>query len=422
MSRLILMFIFLFPLWVHGEEEIIVQVATEADLVPLVLNPFKDDQSGFSKDYVKKLEDVLRFDLSYNGMNTLSNSGAYTIDVRIHNKTLDASIKSNTGKGGSSAKDVPLSGNLNEDRRIIHKLADSIHKMQFGVEGIATSRFLYTNKISKGGKSLSEVWEADYDGHNAVQITRNGGYCVNPCYVPPNAGSLPASILYVSYKTGQPKIYISSLQDGVGKRISYLGGNQFMPIMNRQRDQMAFISDVTGNPDLFILPFGKDGRPSEKPRKIFTTPKGTQGTPTFSPDGKKIAFVSNKDGSPRIYTMDVPAEGTPLKNMKPQLVSKACQESTAPAWSPDGTKIAFCATVKGVRQIWVYDVQKKTEKQLTQGTGNKENPAWASNSLHLVFNSTGANNSELYLVNLKQPKVVKVSSGPGEKHFPNFSP
>lgn len=421
MHILFLLFIFLLPVNLPAEEEIIVQVATENSLVPIVLQ-FKDDQSGFSKDYVKKLEDVLHFDLSHNGMNTISNNGAYTIDVSIHDKKLNATVKSNSGKGGSSAKDVSLSGNINEDRRIIHRFADAIHKTQFGVEGIASSQILYTNKITKGGKKISEVWESDYDGHNAVQITKNGGYCVTPCYVPPNPGSNVGSILYVSYKTGQPKIYIASLNDGAGKRVSYLGGNQLMPIMTRQRDQIAFISDVTGNPDLFLLPFGKDGRPSDKPRKIFTSPKGTQGTPSFSPDGKQIAFVSNKDGAPRIYVMNIPAPGTSLKDMRPQLITKACQESTAPAWSPDGTKIAYCASVKGVRQIWIYDVQKKTEKQLTQGSGNKENPTWGSNSLHLVFNSTGASNSELYLVNLKQPKVVKISSGAGEKHFPNFSP
>ncbi len=422
MSKLIFLILFLFPIIAQADEEIIVQVSTENTLVPIVMSSFKDDQSGFKKEYIKKLEDVLRFDLNHNGMNTIANNGAYAIDVRIHDQKIDASIKSLQGNGGSSAKDIALTGNINEDRRIIHKLADEFHKTQFGVPGIATSRFLYTNKMEKNGKSISEVWEADYDGHNATQITRNGGFCITPCYIPPDAGHLPGSFLYVSYKTGQPKIYISTLNSGIGKRVSYLGGNQFMPAMTRQRDQMAFISDITGNPDLFVLPFGKDGRPSEKPRKLYTTPKGTQGTPSFSPDGSKIAFVSNKDGAPRIYIMNVPAPGTSLKDIKPLLISKACQESTAPAWSPDGTKIAYCATVKGVRQIWIYDILKKTEKQLTQGSGNKENPAWAANSLHLVFNSTGNNNSELYLVNLKQPKVVKISSGPGEKHFPNFSP
>ncbi len=60
------------------------------------------------------------------------------------------------------------------------------------------------------------------------------------------------------------------------------------------------------------------------------------------------------------------------------------------------------------------------EWQLTDGTGNKENPSWAPDSQHLVFNSTDGHSSELYLVNLNQPDVVKITSGPGIKHYPSW--
>jgi len=59
---------------------------------------------------------------------------------------------------------------------------------------------------------------------------------------------------------------------------------------------------------------------------------------------------------------------------------------------------------------------------LTNGPGNKENPAWAPNSFHLVYNTTDSADSELYLINLKQAEPIKISSGPGEKRFPSWEP
>jgi TolB protein len=195
-----------------------------------------------------------------------------------------------------------------------------------------------------------------------------------------------------------------------------------MPAISRQRDKLAFISDITGNPDLFIQPFNPETGSVGKPYQIFSTRQATQGTPTFSPDGSQIAFVSNKDGSPRIYMMEVPAPGTSLKDVKAILITKRNRESTAPCWSPDGTKLAYCAGVQGTRQIWVYDFNTREERQLTQGAGNKENPTWAPDSLHLAFNSSDKGACDLYLINLNQSDATRLTFGDGEKRFPCWEP
>jgi TolB protein len=318
---------------------------------------------------------------------------------------------------------MDLKQDLDQDRRQIHQMADAIFKALFDSEGIASTRILYTKKTQQGKTWISEVWESDYDGQNARQVTSDSGYAITPTYFPAKPGYASGGLFFVSYKTGQPKIYYQSLSgDTTPRRLSYMRGNQLMPTISRQRDKVAFVSDITGNPDLFIQPFSPENGVAGKPYQIFSTNKATQGTPTFSPDGSQVAFVSNKDGVPRIYMMNTPEPGTSLKNIKAQLITKHNKESTAPSWSPDGTKIAYCSSVKGIRQIWVYDLATREERQLTQGPGNKENPSWAPNSLHLVFNSTDANACDLYLINLNQPKATKITFGTGEKHFPSWEP
>ncbi|KIC72274.1 Protein TolB [Neochlamydia sp. TUME1] len=428
----------------EDNEKIVVRLATESKLMPLYLAPFYQENPAFTAHYIQQLEQVLQFDLNHNGMTfTLKNESKapvgnfldavnssswkslnvyYVLKILIKDNQMSARMLSMSSDHEKSVNNIPLSGDLSQDRRQIHRLADSLHKSLFGSEGIASTRIIYTCKTSHGLKSIAEVWEADYDGANARQITHENSLIVTPTYIPPQQGHASGSIMYVSYRAGQSKIYIASLKDGVGRRFSLLKGNQLMPAIAKQRDKVAFICDYTGNPDLFLQTFDPEKGAIGKPQQIFSTYLATQGTPTFSPDGSKIAFVSNKDGSPRIYVIDIPAPGASLKNIKALLISKSNRENTAPAWSPDGSKLAYCAKSQDTRQIWIYDFDKKQERQITKGGGHKENPTWAPNSLHLVFNSAGNNSSELYLINLHQPEAVKISSGEGLKRFPAWEP
>lgn len=431
-------------------ESITVGLSTESSLEPLYLTAIVNNQAAYGESYLKELHKILSFDLQHNGRTYLAKKGAdqeryatsgkfeelglpsewkkfgviYVVKPSVANRTLSAMILDSDKQSLKRSSEITLSGDLNQDRRQIHKLADSIHKGLFDSDGVASTKILYTVKGATGAKKdSSELWEADYDGGNARQITTLNTLCVTPVYIPPKPGYSVGSAIYTSYQTGQPKIYVSSLKEGsTGQRLTYMRGNQLMPTISRQRDKVAFISDITGNPDLFMIGFSTETGAIGKPQQLFSAKQATQGSPTFSPDGKKIAFVSDKDGSPRIYVIDVPAAGTNLQEIKATLISKRNRENSAPCWSADGTKIAYCARQQGDRQIWYYDFSTGQEKQLTRGSGNKENPSWASNSLHLVYNAGDGDANELYIINLNEAEPVKISSGRGEKRFPNWEP
>lgn len=437
-----------------AEEDLFVKLSTEQQLQPLFLAHFSNDNSGFSSEYAAKIENILLFDLEHSGYfqilshnaerellansSSLSASGTamrwknlnalYVVKACLLAKKLSVSVLLVGENRILTIDDLILSGDLSKDRQQIHQLSDSIVKLLAGVEGIASTRILYTHKYrskSQNNQWASDLWECDYDGYNNRKINgQEVGYCVTPIYIPPKPGHLASAFFYVSYQNGQPKIYLSHLSGGNSQRLTQLRGNQLMPAISRQRDKIAFISDITGNPDLFLQDFSPEKGPLGKPRQIFTTHQATQGSPTFSPDGKSIAFVSNKDGSPRIYVMAIPAPETKLKDIKAQLISRSNRESSAPCWSPDGKKLAYCArSADGARQIWIYDFDKREEWQLTQGPDNKENPSWAPNSLHIAYNTTGKQQAELYIVNLNDPTPVKVyNQFPGEKRFPAWEP
>ena len=225
--------------------------------------------------------------------------------------------------------------------------------------------------------------------------------------------------LYVNYKTGQPKIYISTIDGTHNSKAVDIRGNQLLPAISKKRDQIAFICDASGRADLFVQSIEPASGKMGTPVQLFSYPRSTQASPTFSPDGTKIAFASDKDGSTRIYM--IPSKRGEKRSL-PTLITKKNRENSCPSWSPDGTKLAYSAKTEGIRQIWIYDFSTGEERQLTFGEGNKENPSWAENSLHLVFNSTDSSSSDLYLVNLNQPEAIRITNGPGKKHYPTWGP
>ena len=78
----------------------------------------------------------------------------------------------------------------------------------------------------------------------------------------------------------------------------------------------------------------------------LTTHTAGDGAPAWSPDGKKIAFASERTGNPDIWVMD--SDGGNLR----QLTTHTALDA-APAWSPDGKKIAFDSERTGNWDIWV---------------------------------------------------------------------
>jgi TolB protein len=432
----------------HAQQELEVRLETKVSLKPIYVSRIHSVSDSELLYYQNELRSVLVYDLANNG---------YSSTIPIHESAeekiswpdpraridlafwkrehipiviaLEVSSNSLTAtviqidKGSSKRyADIPISKTSEADRPAIHRLADAIQKDLFGVQGIASSRIIFSQRLknnqSKEPEWVSDVWTSDWDGANAKRHTMAKGYCMSP-------GLLPASIakqgyFFVSSDCGQSKIYRGSLADPRTEVWIHLRGNQMLPALSRDGSKIAFITDVAGRPDLFVQQLGRDGKESGKPLQVFSAPSATQATPTFSPDGRKIAFVSDKEGTPRIYVIEL---SLPQESKRPvlKLITRKNRENTSPAWSPDGKMLAYSARSDGVRQIWIYDFATEQEWPLTDGLENKENPSWAPDSLHLIYNTETRDVSELFVINLHQQEPVQINLGFGQKRFAAWS-
>ena len=86
-------------------------------------------------------------------------------------------------------------------------------------------------------------------------------------------------------------------------------------------------------------------------------------SPTWSPDGRRIAFASDRDGDFEIYVMA--SDGTDVVKLTQNDAS-----DISPTWSPDGRRIAFASDRDGNYEVYVIDLERGTETNITN------NPAW----------------------------------------------
>ena len=127
-----------------------------------------------------------------------------------------------------------------------------------------------------------------------------------------------------------------------------------------------------------------------EPRNLTNQP-GADVYPAWSPDGSRIAFASDRDGDYDVYV--VHADGTGLLQLTDDPGS-----DNVPTWRPDGTQIAFVSNRGGDSDIYVMPVVGGDAVNITQNPAADDFPAWSSDGQTIVFVSFRDGSAFLYLM------------------------
>ncbi|MEO1078386.1 MAG: Tol-Pal system beta propeller repeat protein TolB [Pseudomonadota bacterium] len=170
-------------------------------------------------------------------------------------------------------------------------------------------------------------------------------------------GAFATRLIYVSVTrnpTGKD-YYRLTLADADGARpIVLLESREpiMSPSWSPDGKQVAYVSFETDRPAIFrqVLATGE--------REQLTNFRGLNSSPAWSPDGNSIAMVLSKDGSPDIYLMDVASR-------RLTRVTRHYAIDTEPSWMPDGGSFLFTSDRGGRPQIYRYDLRTGLTERVT---------------------------------------------------------
>ena len=137
--------------------------------------------------------------------------------------------------------------------------------------------------------------------------------------------------------------------------------------------------------------------------------------PAWSPDGTRIAFMSTRDGPHAIYVMN--ENGSGVKRLTPLM-----GDSFRPAWSPDGSRIAFASVRDGNTDVYVMKADGTGEQRLTTHQALDSDPAWSPDGTRIAFSSGRGGNAQIYVMNADGSGVTRLTNTTTEDRYPAWSP
>ena len=251
-------------------------------------------------------------------------------------------------------------------RRVGHKVADGAYTQLTGEGPYFDSRVVFVAESGPKGDRRKRLAIMDQDGANFRTLPDASGLVLSPRFAPNDQ-----SILYISYNTGSPEVYLMNLGTNQRERLGSFPGMTFAPQFSPSGNEVILSLAQGGNTDLYAMNL------SNRRKRRLTRSPAIETSPSYSPDGSQIVFESDRSGKPQLYVMSAGGgEG--------RRISFGSGSYGTPVWSPKGDLIAFTKQQSGRFHIGVMRPDGSDERLLTTSFLD-EGPTFSPNGRVLMF-------------------------------------
>ena len=364
--------------------DLILHKALEFTSLFTVLNPSSPEKSNGSIDFASLGSLAAEV---YVGGGVTSKAGAITLVMKVYDIAGSKLLFSKT-----------YQGNDKQLRPIGHDFCADLVEHLTGKRSAFGSKIVFVS--TKTG--FKEIYQCDFDGQSVEQLTDSRTISLTPSLSPDGK-----YLAYTNYSTGRPALYIRNMVDGTTVT-ARKRGISIDPAWRNNRELATTLS-FEGDQEIYLLKSN-----GELYRRV-TKSSGIDLSPTFSPDGNKMAFVSERNGRPQIFIQDL------LTGEVKRLTFNG-DYNTQPSWSPAGDKIAYTTCENnGEFNIFTIGIDGSGLKQLTVNAGQNESPAWSPDGELIVFTSNREGSRKLYTMSLTGKKQRCLLQMKGEQMQPSWS-
>jgi eukaryotic-like serine/threonine-protein kinase len=297
--------------------------------------------------------------------------------------------------------------------------------------GGVTNIFLVSPETGEKQQLLSppaqfngDRWPVFSPDGQSIAFVRSSNVAVEDAYVVPVVGGQPRrltndnnqvggldwtadgrEIIFSSTRAAAYGLWRVSLAGGLPEPVPGVGENAHAPAVSRHGNYLAY-SYFRQDINIWRAAGPNSQVKDTLPTKLIASTR-FDASPSYSPDGKRIAFGSDRSGSLEIWMSD--SEGlNPV-----QLTNFGNGHTGTPRWSPDGQQIVFDARVTGSSDIYVVGADGGAPRQLTTEASADIGPIWSKDGRWIFFGSDRGGDWQLWKVPAPGGQAVQVTKNGG---------
>ncbi len=291
-------------------------------------------------------------------------------------------------------------GKFDTMREMVHRFADEILKILTGEPGVFSTKIAFVNKV----KDAQRLYMVDFDGYKPLLLTPEEKLVVSPTWDPEGK-----YIAYVSYIKNRMRLNLFEVASGSISSFPNLSEIIIAPRFHPTKPLLAVTLNRNKNSNIYLV--SMDGTIVD----VLITGWSIDIPGSWSPDGRKLAYVSGETGGPQVYVYD-------LDTRTKYRLTYTGDYNTSPSWSPDGEWIAYSSRINGYHQIFITRPDGSEVYQLTYGNYNNEAPVWSPDGRMIAFQSNRKGKYSIWVMLKNGREQRLLTNMEGEQKFPAWSP